>query len=183
MGDSKDSDTLLLDLLRQARAGDERAYAAFLQGITPLIRMMLGTAIVQSQRDDVVQDILLSVHRALPTYDAGRALRPWLNAIVNYRKLDALRQVYKSRAEQPADIEASHAHRLVINPATTAGELKDIKSALDKLGVKQRRILELLRFQGLSIDETAKAMGVSANDVKISAHRATAKLREMLGVQ
>ncbi len=183
MVDRADADSELLSLLRAARAGDARAYAAFLQGITPLIRMALGSNIPPSQRDDVVQEILVSVHRALPTYDTGRPLRPWLNAIIAYRKTDALRQIYKNNTEQPADIEADHAHQLASNPATTAGELKDIQNALNQLGTKQRRILELMRLQGLSVDETAQAMGVSAADVKVSAHRATTRLKTLLGVK
>ena len=183
MVDRVETDDALLSLLRTARAGDARAYAAFLQGITPLIRTAIGGSIPVSQRDDVAQEILLSVHRALPTYDTNRPLRPWLNAIIAYRKTDALRQLYKSKTEQPADIEADHAHHLASNPATTAGELKDIQAALNQLGGKQRQVIELTRLRGLSVEEAAQAMGVTTTDVKVSAHRATTKLKALLGVK
>lgn len=166
-------------LLVAARAGDTRAYGDFLQGITPLIRAAISSSVPAAQRDDVVQEILLSVHRALPTYDAKRALRPWLNAIINYRKMDFLRQLYGRNAEISADIETDFAHHLVTNP-TTAGELKDISRGIAQLSEKQRQVVELLRIRGYSVEETARMLGISPADVKVSAHRAAVKLKEML---
>jgi RNA polymerase sigma factor (sigma-70 family) len=166
-------------LLVAARAGDSRAYAEFLKGITPLIRAGVSSAIPVAQRDDVVQEILLSVHRALPTYDAKRALRPWLNAIINYRKMDHLRSLYSRNSEIVADVETDFANQLVTNP-TTAGELKDISRGIAQLSEKQRQVVELLRIRGYSVEETARMLGITPADVKVSAHRAAVKLKEML---
>ena len=177
--DTTDQMEQLQALLVKARAGDNRAYAQFLQGITPVINASITASLNPSQRDDVVQEVLLSVHRALPTYDAKRPLKPWLQAIINYRKLDYLRQLYARKVEYPADLEADFANKLVTEPGS-AGEMKDIRRGLERLSPKQRRVLELLRIQGHSVDETAQIMRISPADVKVSAHRAATKLKEIL---
>lgn len=166
-------------LLVKARAGDSRAYEQFLQGITPMIRMAISASLNPSQRDDVIQEILLSVHRALPTYDAKRPLKPWLNAIINYRKMDYLRGLYARKPEYAADVEHDFASVLVTENAS-AGEMKDIHRGLEKLSPKQRKVIELLRIRGHSVDETAQIMRITPADVKVSAHRAAIKLKEIL---
>jgi RNA polymerase sigma-70 factor (ECF subfamily) len=85
----------LAALMRSAQQGDGSAYLELLRAITPRIRQ-----VVRRQRgfagaaevEDLVQDVLLSVHAVRATYDPSRPFGPWLTAIVRNRLVDGARR-------------------------------------------------------------------------------------------
>jgi RNA polymerase sigma factor (sigma-70 family) len=89
------NDEHLAALMRAAQSGDGRAYARLLEQLVPRLRH-----IVRAQRqflqapdvEDVVQDVLLSLHAVRATYDPRRPFMPWLLAIVRHRLADAARR-------------------------------------------------------------------------------------------
>ena len=50
--------------------------------------------------DDVVQETLLTIHRARATYDPRRSFDAWLRVIVERRSVDVLRQAYRHGARE-----------------------------------------------------------------------------------
>lgn len=56
---------------------------------------------------------------------------------------------------------------------------KILYEAMDGLQTDQKEILELSRFQGLKYREIAEITGLSETAVKVKAHRAMNKLREL----
>src|SRR5262245_66257568 len=99
-------------LMRAAQRGDSDAYRALLTAITPRIRRIvrvrrafLGTADVE----DLVQDVLLSVHAVLATYDPSRPFMPWLLAIVRNRLADAARRYARQSREVRGDLDVTFA--------------------------------------------------------------------------
>src|SRR4029453_16350693 len=88
MDESPAPDEHLSRLMARAQQGDSDAYITLLRAITPRIRQLvrakrafLGDSVVE----DVVQEVLLSVHAVRATYDSARPLMPWLSAIVRHR--------------------------------------------------------------------------------------------------
>ncbi|HSR82417.1 MAG TPA: sigma factor, partial [Hyphomicrobiaceae bacterium] len=78
----------LAALMRAAQAGDRHAYAALLLALLPLLREAVRHRFAFLQPhdiDDLVQDILLSLHASRATYDPHRAFLPWLGAIARNR--------------------------------------------------------------------------------------------------
>ena len=57
---------------------------------------------------------------------------------------------------------------------------QDRRETLAILPENQRRVVELLKLNGLSIRETAKKLDMSEAAVKVTAHRAYLKLRKSL---
>src|SRR6266545_6907332 len=96
-------------LMRAAQTGDARAYSDLLKEITPRLR-----SAVRQQRpflqpqdvEDLVQDVLLSLHAVRATYDSRRPFMPWLMAIARNRLADGARR-YARRAAHETDVEAS----------------------------------------------------------------------------
>ena len=88
MSNAGKDDTHLADLMRDAQSGISASYVELLETITPRLRR-----IIRSQRsflgtediEDLVQDILLSVHSVRATYDPDRPFMPWLLAITRNR--------------------------------------------------------------------------------------------------
>jgi DNA-directed RNA polymerase specialized sigma24 family protein len=81
-------DHALATLMQAAQGGDTQAYVRLLKEITPRLRQ-----IVRGQRrflkaediEDIVQDVLLSLHAVRATYDLQRPFMPWLIAITRNR--------------------------------------------------------------------------------------------------
>jgi RNA polymerase sigma-70 factor (ECF subfamily) len=170
------------DLMRAAQQGDGDAYLKLLRAITPRIRQLVrrqrgfaGTADVE----DLVQDVLLSVHAVRFTYDASRPFEPWLTAIVRNRLVDGARRYARiSRREvQVEDLDVTFAD---VEAKEEGGELGDaaaLHDAVRALPEQQRQAIELLKLKELSLKEAAQVSGTSIGALKVATHRAMATLR------
>ena len=84
------------DLMRSANAGDSTAYHRLLKSITPVLRAKAQRWVARpgqslDQAEDIVQDILLSVHQKRQTWNSNAPFAPWLFAIARNKLIDALR--------------------------------------------------------------------------------------------
>src|SRR5579862_6713820 len=84
-------------LMRSAISGDSAAYHRLLKAITPVLRAAARRGLARAgqpidQSEDIVQDILLSVHLKRHTWDASAPFAPWLFAIARHKLIDALRR-------------------------------------------------------------------------------------------
>ena len=52
--------------------------------------------------------------------------------------------------------------------------------ALEKLPIKQRNIIQLLKLEGFTVKEIAKKTGMSESSIKVSAHRGYKNLRKYI---
>ncbi len=170
-------------LMRQAQEGDKRAYARLLSEVSPLLRAIaLHKRCPPDLAEDIVQDTLLSVHTARQTYDPERAFMPWLMAIFSHRLIDRLRRDYRLRANEIA-FDPWHVTFQSL-PAKEEGNARqaarDVADALAQLPAGQRRALELMKLQGLSLKEASALTGRSVPTLKITVHRAMTRLRKYL---
>lgn len=161
------------ELMRLAQQGDNRAYATLFRAITPILKGFIVHRLGHvSDADDVVQDILMSIHRASHTYDTARPFRGWMFAIARHRLNDHFRRIYK-KGDLP-DISLEDLAFEISNPDVTEGEQKYeyVYELLESLPEKQRKIVTLMKLEGRTAEETAKTMKMSVSAVKVSAHRA-----------
>jgi RNA polymerase sigma-70 factor (ECF subfamily) len=161
------------ELMRRARDGDRRAYADLLRGIAPLLRAFIGRRVsAAGDVDDIVQDILLSIHRAGHTYDSDRPFKVWMFAIARHRLNDYLRARYRSAKNLPA-VPLDRAGEIAAEDVTEGAELREyLLMMLDMLPEKQRRIVTMMKLEGRPAQEVAAALGMSVSAVKVAAHRA-----------
>ena len=171
--------------MQAAQAGDTEAYERLLQELTLLLRN-----IVRSRRkflpaediDDLVQDILLSVHAVRATYDAQRPFMPWLLAITRNRLADGARRYARRQAQEV------HVDNLAVTFATEGanfiteayGDSQGLRQAIQSLPPAQRKAIEMLKLSEMSLKEAAAACGMSIGALKVATHRAMIALREML---
>ena len=91
------------DLMRLAQDGDRVAYRRLLTQVAPLLRQWLKRRFLPDPEvEDIVQDVLLSVHAARATYDWRRPFLPWLMAIARNRAADAARRHGRRKAREVA---------------------------------------------------------------------------------
>lgn len=184
MSDDTD-DGLLRDLMRCAQDGDAEAYQALLALITPRIRRVIRSRrafLDLADVEDLVQDVLLSLHAVRHTYDPGRPFVPWLLAIVRHRLADAARRYSRQKGHEVAvdDLDVTFAD-VEANVDAAIGDEEALAQAIRHLPAGQRQAIELLKLRELSLKEAAARTGSSISALKVATHRAMASLRRALG--
>jgi RNA polymerase sigma-70 factor (ECF subfamily) len=131
----------------------------------------------RAEAEDLLQDFWLRIHKARATFRPGEPLMPWLYAIARRVRVDRYRKTKGARE-----------HEIVTDqlPERAAPEIlrqdePKISEMLQSLPESQREVLLMLKVSGLSIEEVARATGVSVGSVKQKAHRAYESLRKRLG--
>lgn len=159
-------------------AGDAACYSQFLREIAPLLRKTIGRKIPLSDVEDVLQEVLISVHKARHTYDGVRPLIPWLFAIVGFRINDHLRKLYAG-ARQEIDIDALSDMLADVTEPADANE--SIDTLLGDIPEREKRILMLMHVERYTAKETGGQLGMNESAVKVAAHRAIKKIRGKFG--
>jgi RNA polymerase sigma-70 factor (ECF subfamily) len=163
-----------------AQQGDGDAYEKLLTELLPfiggIVRRRMGN---DPAVEDIVQEVLLSIHTARHTYRLERPLIPWVRTIARNAVIDWARKRTRARARQ-SDVEAASL------PAPGGSELssalsKTIERALSSLPESQREAVVMLKVEGLTVTEAAERAGVTAGALKLRAHRGYRALRDLLG--
>jgi RNA polymerase sigma-70 factor (ECF subfamily) len=170
----------LESLMRQAIAGDKHAYADLLRETARFLRPYLSKRInAASEVDDLLQEILISIHKARHTYDGLRPYKPWAYAIAKFRLQDYLRSHYSDQLRHA--VELSEVENNLSEPVTeTDLTYESISGEIRKLPPKQAAILEMMHREGYTAKEVAVRIGMKESAVKVAAHRAYKLLRKVL---
>lgn len=167
-------DATLARLMALSQKGDKRAYAMLLDEAGKWLKSYFRRRVAPDHLEDVIQETLISLHRKLASYDAGRPFLPWLAAIARYRWVDHLRRL--SRIEETA-IDTEFAGESE-EPAIAAK--LSIERLFEQLPNAQSNVIELVKVQGFSIAEASRASGQSESLVKVNIHRGLKKLAAMI---
>jgi RNA polymerase sigma factor (sigma-70 family) len=186
MSDPPDRDERLSALMAEAQRGSAAAYLELLNAITPRMRRLirrrrgfLGDAIVE----DILQDVLLSLHAVRATYDRARPFLPWLMAIVRHRLADHARQ-YARRGSREMPLDDARVTFAAVRPNTRderPWEHDALVHAIQTLPSGQRQAIVLLKLRELSLKEASTLTGKSVGALKLATHRAMTTLRRTLG--
>lgn len=143
---------------------------------------------------DLMQEVLLGVHRNLHRYRGEARFSSWLFRIAHNKAVDmsrrrrplALSDLYGGQdfdlppdCDQVADTGAVGPQEAAIIGESQAR----IVAALQALPAAQRLVVELKIYQGLTFDEIAGIQGVSANTAKTRFYAAIRKLKTGLEKQ
>jgi len=178
------SDDHLARLMKAAQAGDQDAYIQLLQEVTIRLRRIVrrSRSFLRDQDiEDLVQDILLSLHSVRATYNSQRPFMPWLLAITRNRIADGARRYARTNSrEVNADcLDVTFVSENANTTAEVFGE-RDLRNAIEGLPAAQRTAVEMLKLREMSLKEAAAASGMSIGALKVAAHRAVIALRKML---
>jgi RNA polymerase sigma-70 factor, ECF subfamily len=165
-------------LVRAAQGGDVRAFEALVERHIPQIRRF-ARAFVHSDEDadDLAQEALIKVYKAIGNYRQQSELSTWIFAITRNCFLDSL----KSRKE------ATHERAPEWSDDASADELlsreqerRRLWTAIARLPAEFRATLVLLDIEGLSHSEVAAIERVPVGTVKSRQSRGRAHLRRLL---
>ena len=167
-------------LMQQALEGDKHAYAELLRETAHFLRPFLRQKLqADSEVDDLLQEILLSIHKVRHTYDGMRPYKPWAYAIAKYRLLDYLRVHYADRLRSAIDMSELE-NALQDNVTEYRISYESISGEVSKLPEKQALIIRMMHQEGYTAKEVAEKIGMTESAVKVAAHRAYKTLKHQL---
>ncbi|MBI2150045.1 MAG: sigma-70 family RNA polymerase sigma factor [Acidobacteria bacterium] len=179
------ADRRLAALMKAAQTGDADAYLQLMREIALRLRGFVfrnRSFLATEDIDDLVQDILLSVHAVRATYDSERPFMPWLFAIARNRLADHARR-HARRAAREVNVEnpdVTFRDQKANSIAATYGDREALMAAIQNLPPAQRSAIEMLKLREMSLREAAVVSGMSIGALKIATHRAMIALRKML---
>ena len=181
----------LLDRLRQSP--EDADWSRLIEAYSPLLRAWLMRAEVQAaDADDLVQEVLLVVHRELPKFEHNQrrgAFRTWLRQIVVHR----LRNFWRSRGRLIAAGNDSQLEEQLKQLEDDGSQLSQRWDREHNLAVA-RKLLELIesRFtestrlvfrrlvvDGADADTVAAETGLSLNAIFTAKSRVLRELRRL----
>lgn len=169
-----------------AQRGDRTSYNTLLKAVIPLLRRTARHRWRDAQAaeiEDIVQETLLALHNARDLYDPSRPFLPFLFGILRFRGADVMqrrrRVVFRETAidELPETSSALSVNHTMDH----ALDGNALRAAMSQLPSTQRQALELTKLKELSLEEAAKASGMSVAALKVSTHRGIRMLRKLIG--
>lgn len=184
--DWKERATATEDRLRrlflEALAGDAVAYQEFLTALSLHLRAYFRKRLSQlpDEVEDLVQESLLAVHNSRHTYRPEQPLTAWVHTIAHYKLVDLLRA--RSRREALHDPLEEDLEVFARSDANAAEARRDLERLIQALPERHRRALVMMKLEGASVAETARATGMSEAAVRVGVHRSlkalAAKVKE-----
>jgi RNA polymerase sigma factor (sigma-70 family) len=175
----------LRPLMVAAQRGDARAYVELLQEVTVRLRRVIRRQrrfLGVDEVEDLVQDVLLSVHTVRATFDPERPFMPWLLAITRNRLADGARRYARGAAHeiQVDDLDVTFALDAANPQDDEYGDPEALRRAVASLPRGQRDAIQMLKLDGMSLKEAAAARGTTVAALKVATHRAMKTLKERL---
>ena len=178
-------------LIRRVRDGE---HELFYELIRPYERRLFAAAFAilrnEADAEDAAQETVLKAFKHIRQFRGESRFSTWLIQItVNEARMRRRKQhadIMES-IDGPADEEGAHTPRDFADwreiplEALERKELREkLAEALGSLGEKYREVFVLRDMQHMSIEETAKALGITTSSVKIRLLRARLMLRDLL---
>lgn len=177
-------------VVAMARDGDSDAFRALVErhsrAIFKLAYRMTGN---EQDAEDVVQETFLRAYRRLQQFQSRANFGTWLHRIGVNCSLDLMRS--RQRHEQhreaaPLDQPEAELSLPATDPSPdrvlfSAEVQQKVADVLARLSPKEKAAFVLRHFEGMSIEDIGRTIGVRENAAKNNIFRAVRKLREALG--
>lgn len=164
-------------LVERAAGGDELAFAAIYRlhadGIHALLTRLVGP---RAEREDLLQDVFVRFHRALPSFRRESSVSTFLHRITVRVAIDHLRARGR-RPDTSAELDEN-----IADLGLGADRRVDVLRALaflDRLDPKQRIAFVLREVLDLSYPEIAQLMGSFTTTARMRVRAATRALAKL----
>lgn len=174
-------------VVARVRAGDGEAFRVLVErharAIFRLACRMVGS---EQDADDVVQETFLRAYRQIKRFESRSNFGTWLYRIAVNCSLDLLRGRPRHVQERPPQDDDEQAadpagdpspERLLLSAEVQA----TVDAALRELSDAERAAFLLRHFEGQSIEEIGRILGLRTSATKHTVFRAVQKMRRALG--
>lgn len=184
MDDPRLVDEDMTGLAVRARGGDEAAFRELVTRCYPRIhRWALQRMADPDDADDVVQDVLVRLHRTLRRFRGDSRLTTWLYqvtrnvAIDHQRRRARRREVHERHGRQSAEAAAvAEAPAQLERDDTMAA----VRVAFDALPARQREVFDLVDLQGYPAVTAAEMLALDPGTVRVHLFRARRTVRRAI---
>ncbi len=167
--------------MRRYVGGDQAAFRLLFDRYAPMLLRLTGRHLRSDElAREVVQQTFFQLHAARNDFRDGSRLRPWVFTIAmnlvreHYRKAGRRKETDLDEARVPAD-ERERA------PIEGRQRVELLRAALARLPESQREVIELHWLEERPFAEVAEIVGSTEGAVRVRAHRAYKRLKELLG--
>jgi RNA polymerase sigma-70 factor (ECF subfamily) len=172
------------DLIKRIAAGDKFSMRA-LYGRHNLRVFHFALRILsnESAAEDVVSEVFFDVWRKPDSFDGRSRVSTWLLAIARQKAIEAIRL----RPTELLDGESAGKINDPSENSVTATQKKQtssiIRKCLTQLSPAHREIIDLVYYQGKTIDEVVTIIGIARDTVKTRMFYARRQLADLLRLQ
>jgi len=168
------------ELIQRAAGGDQGAFEdLYRRYARPVFGLALRRLGDRGRAEDAVQETFASIWRSAASYRPERGPgAPWLYAVARNAIVDRAR----ARSETPGDVPDEAANEP--GPPDRAEQswvAWRVHRALEELPEREREVIALAYWSGLSQSEVAEFLGVPLGTVKTRTRSALARLANLLG--
>jgi RNA polymerase sigma-70 factor (ECF subfamily) len=171
-------------VLARARQGDNEAFRVLVEQYSrTAFRLAFRMTGNEHDAEDVVQESLLKAYRHLGRFETRADFGTWLYRIVANCAVDMIRSRQSRQKHIWAEpLGASTVGHTSEEPgperlAESAEVQRRVTAALDGLSPLERAAFALRHYEGRSIDEIGRTLGLGASAAKQAIFRAVRKLR------
>jgi RNA polymerase sigma-70 factor (ECF subfamily) len=182
------------ELLRQAKGGDFSAFQELADRLQPRVYGLAYRILGQAQdAEDATQQTFLALIGHIADFRQESSLATWVLRIATNHALKILRKKRTVKMIAMSDMGSEEGYGDVPHPefiapwSRTAEEIAqdaevqaELEKGLEGLDEKYRLVFVLRDIEGLSVRETAEALGLTESSVKVRLLRARLALRERL---
>ncbi len=173
------SDSELVDAIRSGET--EALGTLYDRHAARLLPAALG--ILRNRRDaeDLIHDVFVEAWQNAHSYDASRGtVYGWLAIRLRSRAIDRLRSLQKAAKYLQAVHDEQQGDAVVRDKASLGADCERARHALHSLPAKQREVVELGYFRGMTCSEIATRCGIPLGTVKSRLSGALSRLRGQL---
>jgi RNA polymerase sigma-70 factor (ECF subfamily) len=171
------------ELVLRFRGGEESAFEALVRKyMKDAYAFCLRLTHDAAQAEEISQLGFVSAYRALRGFRGESSFRSWLFRILINLYRDHRRRARREEARRKALLEASPGPASAAGGSELqAGELAEtVREKVELLPDRQREVLVLHVYHGMSYSEIAAALGASYDDVKMNLCLARKRLKREL---
>ena len=141
-------------LAQQAQTGDKHAYQRLLALLTERLENLVHRRIFKpDHREDVMQEILMAVHRSLYSYCSDQSFLSWFYAIASHKITDYIRQHSKNTHVLQWDDQQED---LMFSDSRDIDTSVTLDSALEILSPTEKMVIRWLKLDGYRVKDVAR---------------------------
>lgn len=171
-------------IIRRMRDGDPEAYSIiYLHYIGPLVDFLSALLRCKSDAEEIAQDVFMQIWENREKIDPEKNIRGFIYKFAKFGALNRL--AHKKVEDKYIHIQQHQADifDLAADDIVAEKEMRlIIRITLERMPEQRRKVFEMNRFEGMSIEQIADALHINKKTVHAHLYNAVKDLREVIGL-
>jgi len=172
-------------LMTRLAGGDRPAMHDLIESHGEMLARLIGRLTSwHTDRDDILQDVLIAVWQNAGSYSGNGSLEGWLKRIAINRCKNHFRATSSVRRLIEGFIQVSKPQEQIYNVGEHEDDTKSkLQQAMKKLSLADRTMLVLFYLEEMPGDELAIALNLKPETLHVRLHRARKRLKQIIEEQ